>query len=101
LVYIYALVPVKMKYLVIVYGAIALLGVSGGSGGGISHIGHLGGLLTGWLYMLIPSRRRSGRRKVPSLSIGQRYKAWKLERNKRKFQVYLKKHGSDRDPWVN
>jgi hypothetical protein len=30
------------------------------------------------------------------------YKAWKLARAKRKFQVYLKKQqGSDRDRWVH
>jgi hypothetical protein len=31
-----------------------------------------------------------------------RYRTWKLQRAKRKFQVYMKKHGgSDRDRWVN
>jgi len=31
----------------------------------------------------------------------QQYRQWKLARAKRRFQVYLKKRGSDRDPWVN
>ena len=29
------------------------------------------------------------------------YKAWKLRQAKRRFQVYLKEHGSDQDTWVN
>jgi membrane associated rhomboid family serine protease len=99
LVYIYAVLPVKMKHLVIVYGAISFIGLYQG-GGQISHIGHLGGLLSGWIFMKTQFKRRS-RGPSFSFSLGDRYKAWKLERNKRKFQVYLKKHGSDRDPWVN
>jgi hypothetical protein len=33
-------------------------------------------------------------------SLAESYKAWKLARAKRKFQVYLKKKG-DTDRWVN
>jgi hypothetical protein len=33
--------------------------------------------------------------------IGRQYKEWKLQRAKKKFQVYMRKHGSDREPWVH
>jgi hypothetical protein len=31
----------------------------------------------------------------------RRWKEYRLQRARKKFKVYLKKHGSDRDPWVN
>jgi hypothetical protein len=30
-----------------------------------------------------------------------RYQEWRLQRAKKKFQVYLKKHGTKHDDWVN
>ncbi len=101
-VYFNFLFPIQMKYLVIIYGAIAFL--SAGSGGAVSHFAHLGGLLFGWIFLKTPalggSRRRSTGMK-PWAAIQHRYKQWKLERNKKRFQVYLKKHRSDRDTWTN
>jgi hypothetical protein len=29
------------------------------------------------------------------------YKNWQRQRARKKFQVYLRRHGSDRDRWVN
>jgi hypothetical protein len=29
------------------------------------------------------------------------YRQWKLQRAKKKFQVYMRKHGGGRGPWVN
>ncbi len=34
-------------------------------------------------------------------SLRASYRQWKLQRAKRKFQVYLRKQGSDRDRFVN
>jgi hypothetical protein len=31
----------------------------------------------------------------------RRYQEWKLQRAKKKFQVYLRKQGSNRDPWIH
>jgi membrane associated rhomboid family serine protease len=94
-VYMNFLFPIKMKYLVLIYGAIAFLMVARGVNTGVSDVGHLGGILCGWLYLKSPLRRGWN----PSALLRRRYQSWKLERNKRKFQVYLKKHGSGRDPW--
>ena len=65
---------------------------------GVSHIAHLGGML--WGYLFLRFRVRGLRVQVPDLR--ERYQQWKLQRAKRKFQVYLRKHNkSDHDRWTN
>ena len=97
IIYFNFLFPIKMKYLVMIYGAIALYSEIGSRGGDVSNIAHLGGLLFG--LILLKSPRMRGFR--PMASLQQQYKAWKIERNKRKFQVYMRKHRSDRDTTIN
>ena len=61
---------------------------------GVSNIAHLGGMAFGYVYL-------KGR--LPRLTLPDwqgAYKQWKLQRAKKKFQVYMRKHG-DRGPWVN
>ncbi len=87
------LFPIKAKYFVMIMGAMAFLSSIGGSTSRVSNIAHLGGMLFGYLYL----RMRFLRLDVGKL-IG-RYQEWKLQRAKRKFQVYMRKHG--RGPWVN
>lgn len=49
--------PLKAKYLVILYGALEFyLQVSSGGDSNISHIGHLGGLLFGIIYFVMDKR---------------------------------------------
>jgi len=53
-VFLYFLFPIKMKYLVLIFGAIEFFGTlasASGAGGNISHIGHLGGLITGFILL--------------------------------------------------
>ena len=88
--------PMKAKYLVIIMGALAFFFSIRGGNGNVSNVAHLGGLLVGFLYMRFGIR---GFR--PTVSLHQRYDQWKLDRAKRKFQVYLKKHGSNKEPWVH
>lgn len=52
-IFIYGLIPVKAKYLVIIYMLIELLSVAGGSNTGIAHAAHLGGGVVGLIYLLI------------------------------------------------
>ncbi len=55
----YFLIPVKIKYLVIVYGLIEFFGTLSsvsGKAGGISHIGHLGGLVSGFIFIIYKSK---------------------------------------------
>jgi membrane associated rhomboid family serine protease len=96
IVYVQMLFPIKMKYFVMIYGGIAFLMVARGVNSGVSDIGHLGGLICAWIYMKLPRSRGIS----PVAALQQQYKVWKLARNKRKFQVYMKKQGQNKDPWV-
>ncbi len=52
----YFVIPIKVKYLVIIFGLIEFFGTlssATGTGGNISHIGHLGGLISGLLILLV------------------------------------------------
>jgi len=52
-IYIYGLIPVKAKYLVIMYMLLALFSASGGANDGVAHFAHLGGGLIGLIYLLL------------------------------------------------
>jgi membrane associated rhomboid family serine protease len=93
------LFPVKAKYFVMIIGAIVFLSSIGSSGGSVSHFAHLGGMVVG-LFLLKSSFLKGGSdawRRGPSLKeqLESVYKEYKFRRAKRKFQVYLKKHGSN------
>jgi membrane associated rhomboid family serine protease len=86
------LFPIKAKYMVMIYAVIELL-LTFGPNTGVSTIAHLGGMAFGYVYL----KGRLPRIKLPDLSGA--YRQWKLQRAKKKFQVYMRKHG--RGPWVN
>ena len=73
------LIPVPAKYFVMIYGALALLSVNDPR---VSASAHLGGLLVGYLYLR--NRRGGG----ISAEIKYRYLKWKMNRLRRKFDVY-------------
>jgi membrane associated rhomboid family serine protease len=73
--------PVAAKYFVMIMGAISLFSAMGTSGGGVAHITHLGGLVAGYLYL------KGGRLHLIS-EIQYRYLKWKINRTRRKFDVY-------------
>lgn len=92
------LFPIKAKYFVLIMGAISFLLTFGSTGSGVSHVAHLGGMLFGYIYL----KSGGGRRKVRVLApVEDLYKRWKLQRAKRKFEVYLRKQQGDRDRWVH
>jgi len=88
------LFPIKAKYLVMIYAGIELL-LTFGPNTGVSTVAHLGGMAFGYLYL----KGRLPRFSMPD--IAGAYRQYKLQRAKRKFQVYLRKHGGGRGPWVN
>jgi hypothetical protein len=63
---------------------------------GVSEFAHLGGLLFGYIFL-----------KTPRMSFDvagpmrDQYRNWKLQRAKKKFQVYLSKQGSPRDKTIH
>jgi len=86
--------PMKAKYMVMIFGAVAFLGALR-PGSGVSDIAHLGGMAFGYAYL------RMRFFNIDMDYFRREYNAWKLRRAKKRFQVYMRKHGSDRDTWVN
>ncbi|MBZ5723699.1 MAG: rhomboid family intramembrane serine protease [Acidobacteriia bacterium] len=90
------LFPIKAKYLVMIYGAIALFSALGSGNSGVSNVAHLGGMAFGYIYL--KARLPKTRLRLPDAAGW--YRQWKLRRAKKKFQVYLRKHGGP-GPRVN
>jgi membrane associated rhomboid family serine protease len=72
------LFPVPAKYFVIIIGALSFAT----GGGGVAHAAHFGGLLFGYLYL---HKSRGG---SVTAEIKYRYLKWKMNRLRRKFDVY-------------
>ncbi len=89
------LIPIQMKYFVLIIGVIAFM-MSFQSGSNVSNFAHLGGLLFGYIFLKTP--RMNFDLAGPIL---RQYRDWRLRRAKKKFQVYLRKQSSTRDPWVH
>lgn len=76
----FLLFPIPAKYFVAILGGIAFL-TSIQGGGTIAATTHLGGLLVGYIYL-------RGRRGGLMADIKYRYLKWKMNRMRRKFDVY-------------
>ena len=74
----FLLFPIPAKYFVVIVGAMAFLAAPGSD---ISEAAHLGGLVFGYLYL------RGGRGGLTA-EIKYRYLKWKMNRLRRKFDVY-------------
>jgi membrane associated rhomboid family serine protease len=93
-IYMYMVFPIPAKYFVMIMGAISLLSAMGGPGGGIAHTTHLGGLVAGYLYL------KGGRVHLLS-EIKYRYLKWRINRMRRKFDVYSGGRADDVDRRVH
>ena len=80
--------PLPAKVFVAIIGAISLLSSMSGPGGGIAHTTHLGGLVAGYLYL------KGGRIHLLS-EIKYRYLKWRINRMRKKFDVYSGGRGDD------
>ena len=87
-IYMYFIVPVPAKVFVAIMGAIAFLS-SLGESGGVANATHLGGLAVGYLFL------KSGRIH-PLSELKYRYLKWKINRVRKKFDVYS---GGRADDW--
>jgi membrane associated rhomboid family serine protease len=83
--------PMKAKYMVMILGGIEFLMIFGPVTG-VSNIAHLGGMVFGYLYV----KRRLPSVRLPDLA--GPYRRWRFERNKRRFQVYMRGK-NPRGPW--
>jgi hypothetical protein len=81
-----------MKYFVMIIGAIAFFN-SFNPASPVSDVAHLGGMLFGYIFLKLPRMRNAD----PIGALRESYQKWKLERAKKKFQVYMRKQGSGRD----
>jgi membrane associated rhomboid family serine protease len=89
-------ISIPMKYYAIGMGAIEFFATLNSSGDHIAHITHLSAIFIGWFYL----RRRSVVHRVQD-----RYSDWKVQRNRRRYEVYVRRHRkkppSRPDDWVN
>jgi membrane associated rhomboid family serine protease len=93
-IYMYMIFPIPAKYFVMIMGAISLLSAMGSAGGGVAHTTHLGGLVAGYLYL------KGGRMHLMS-EIQYRYLKWRINRTRRKFDVYSGGRANDVDRRVH
>lgn len=77
----FLLFPVPAKFFVIIIGAISFLSSAGGGSPTVAHAAHLGGIVFGYLYL-------KGGRGGLTAEIKYRYLKWKMNRLRRKFDVY-------------
>jgi membrane associated rhomboid family serine protease len=84
----YIVFPIQAKYFVMIVGAIAFYS-SVNESGGVANVTHLGGLLVGYLYL-------KGARLHPWSEVKYRYLKWRINRVRKKFDVY---QGGRTDDW--
>ena len=87
-IYMYFVFPIPAKIFVAIMGAIAFFS-SLSDAGGVANATHLGGLLVGYLYL-------KGARMHPLSELKYRYLKWKINRVRKKFDVYS---GGRADDW--
>ncbi len=81
-------VTVKMKWLVLFYGALEFLFTLHGAGAdGIAHFAHLGGMLFAFLFL---------KWRTPRWGMTQSYERWRRKQMQKKFEVYMNQR--DRRP---
>jgi len=84
----FVIFPIPAKYFVMLLGAIAFYS-SLSEAGGVANATHLGGLIVGYLLL-------KGARVNPLAEVKYRYLKWKINRVRRKFDVYS---GGRADDW--
>jgi membrane associated rhomboid family serine protease len=88
-IYMYFVFPIPARTFVLIMGAIAFYSSLSDAGGGVANATHLGGLLVGYLYL-----KSAGANPVAELKY--RYWKWKINRVRKKFDVYS---GGRADDW--
>ena len=79
----FLLFPVSSRVFVAIVGAVNLYSAMTATTAGVAYFAHLGGLAVGYLYLKSKTPRFH-----PIAEIKYRYLKWKINRVKRKFDVY-------------
>ena len=87
-IYMYFVFPIPARIFVLIMGAMAFYASVAGGDGGVANATHLGGLLVAYLYL-------KSMRVTPLLELKYRYTKWKLNRARRKFDVYAGGRSND------
>jgi len=88
-------IAIRLKYLVGILAFIALISALGDTGD-TANVAHLSGLIFGYIYLkFVPRRGLTYAFSEAGYGFRNRIHRWKLNRSKKKFQVYMKKHGQD------
>jgi membrane associated rhomboid family serine protease len=93
-IYMYMVFPIPAKYFVMIMGAIAFYSSLSGAGGGVANATHLGGLIIAYFFI-------KGARVHPLAEIKYRYLKWKINRVRKKFDVYSGGRSNDWDRRVH
>jgi membrane associated rhomboid family serine protease len=90
------LIPIKVKYFVMIMGAVVFMNSFVSFGSGVSQVAHLGGMVVGFLIL-------RGKWLVTAVRtpVVHEMSEWKLKRARRKFEVYLRKQDSKSDRWTH
>jgi membrane associated rhomboid family serine protease len=88
----FLLFPVSSRVFVAIVGAMNLYSAVTTTSGGVAYFAHLGGLAVGYFYL-----RSNTTRFHPLAEIKYRYLKWKINRLKRRFDVYSGGRANDVD----
>jgi len=91
IVYFNFIFPIKIKYLVLIYGVLTFYFSFSDTGGNIAHIAHLGGMLFGFVYLKFYFFKGFVKQQILKL---------KIKRLRRRFHV-VDKNKKDRDDETN
>ena len=89
----FGIFPLSVRVMVIIMGALSLLGAMSGAGG-VAHTAHLGGMAAGYLYL-------KGMRLHLFSEIQYRYLKWRINRSRRRFDIYKGGRAEDVDRRVH
>ncbi len=84
-IYIWAILPVKAKWLVLILVALSLFSGITGAQAGVAHFAHLGGFVTGFLYLRWWMRREKLRRSPPAVTTMEKMSG-KLQREEKAWR---------------
>jgi len=89
-IYMYLFFPIPAKYFVLILGAIAFFLSISDTVGGVAHTAHLGGMVFGYALLKMGGSHPLGELKY-------RYFKWKMNRHRRRFDVYTGGRSNDWD----